>query len=110
MHYWEIIADQMSKDGLSWGCATGQTRSGTIHVVDAHRDDGGRFIVRADEKFNRIHGTAAGIAPWKMITRAIGRKLFALLLVAICCATAAPRLSAATIRVTTWNLEWFPNR
>jgi hypothetical protein len=28
-----------------------------IFIVDAHRGDGKRFIVRADEKFDRLSGT-----------------------------------------------------
>jgi hypothetical protein len=48
---WEIIADNLSKAGWSWGCVSALNRDGrTIWVADAHRDDGNRFIVRADEK------------------------------------------------------------
>jgi hypothetical protein len=47
---WEIIADNLSKAGWSWGCVSAIDREGrTIWIVDAHRDDGRRFIVRADE-------------------------------------------------------------
>jgi hypothetical protein len=49
--YWEIIADNLSKAGWSWGCvATVDSRGRTIFVTDAHRDDGKRFVVRVDEK------------------------------------------------------------
>ncbi|CEF49257.1 unnamed protein product [uncultured bacterium] len=49
--YWEIIADNLSKAGWSWGCVSAVDRDGrTIWIVDAHRDDGKRFIVTADEK------------------------------------------------------------
>jgi hypothetical protein len=49
--YWEIIADNLSKAGWSWGCVSAvDSRGRTIFVVDAHRDDGKRFLVRADEK------------------------------------------------------------
>jgi hypothetical protein len=48
---WEIIADNLSKAGWSWGCgATVDSNGRTIWIVDAHRDDGKRFVVRADEK------------------------------------------------------------
>jgi hypothetical protein len=48
MKYWEIIADNLSKAGWSWGCVSAVDRDGrTIFVADAHRDDGKRFIVRA---------------------------------------------------------------
>jgi len=49
--YWEIIADNLSKAGWSWGCVSALDSSGrTIFVADAHRSDGRRFVVRADEK------------------------------------------------------------
>jgi hypothetical protein len=49
--YWEIIADNLSKAGWSWGCVSAIESNGrTIFIADAHRDDGKRFIVRADEK------------------------------------------------------------
>jgi hypothetical protein len=45
----EIIADNLSKAGWSWGCASGVDSDGrTIWIVDAH-SYGKRFIVRADE-------------------------------------------------------------
>jgi hypothetical protein len=51
MKYWEISADKLSKAGWSWGCvATVDSRGRTILVADAHRDDGKRFVVRADKK------------------------------------------------------------
>jgi hypothetical protein len=47
----EIIADNLSKAGWSWGCVSAIDREGrTIWITDAHRDDGKRFVVRADEK------------------------------------------------------------
>jgi hypothetical protein len=47
---WEIIADRLSKAGWSWGCVSALDCEGrTIWIVDAHRDDGQRFIVRAEE-------------------------------------------------------------
>jgi hypothetical protein len=51
MKDWEIIADNLSKAGWSWGCVSAVDRDGrTIWIVDAHRDKGKRFIVRADEE------------------------------------------------------------
>ena len=48
--YWEIIADNLSKRGWSWGCVVAVDSYGkTIFVADAHRD-GKRFMVRADEE------------------------------------------------------------
>ena len=49
---WETIADNLSKAGWSWGCVATVDREGrTIFVADAHRDDGKRFVVHADDKF-----------------------------------------------------------
>jgi hypothetical protein len=51
--YWEIIADNLSKAGWIWGCVSALGSAGrTIWIVDAHRDDGRRFVVRADEKLS----------------------------------------------------------
>ena len=51
MRYWEIIADNLSKAGWSWGCVSAvDSNRRTIWIADAHRDDGKRFVVRADEK------------------------------------------------------------
>jgi len=51
MKYWEIIADNLSKAGWSLGCVLAVDREGrTIWIADAHRDDGKRFAVQADEK------------------------------------------------------------
>jgi hypothetical protein len=48
---WELIADNLSKAGWSWGCVATVDREGrTIFVADAHRGDGQRFVVHADEK------------------------------------------------------------
>ena len=51
MKYWEIIADNLSKAGWSWDCVSAIDSNGrTIWIADAHRDDGKRFVVHADEK------------------------------------------------------------
>jgi hypothetical protein len=51
MKYWEIIADNLGEAGWSWGCVSTMDRQGrTIFVADAHRDDGRRFVVHAEEK------------------------------------------------------------
>ena len=47
----EIIADNLSKAGWIWGCVSAiDSRGRTIWIVDAHRNDGKRFVVRGDEK------------------------------------------------------------
>jgi hypothetical protein len=49
MKYWEIIADNLSKAGWSLGWVSAIDSEGrTLWIVDAHRDDGKRFVVRAD--------------------------------------------------------------
>jgi hypothetical protein len=49
--YWETIAHNLSKAGWSWGCVSAIDLEGrTIWIVDAHRDDGRRFVVRSDDK------------------------------------------------------------
>jgi hypothetical protein len=45
MRYWEIIADNLKKRGWSLG-----SQARTIWIVDAHRGDGKRFVVHADEE------------------------------------------------------------
>jgi hypothetical protein len=51
MKHWEIIADNLSKAGWSWGWVSALDLEGrTIWIGDAHRGDGKRFVVRADEK------------------------------------------------------------
>jgi hypothetical protein len=48
--YWEIIADKLSKAGWRLGWVSAADSEGrTIWIVDAHRDDGQRFVVHADE-------------------------------------------------------------
>jgi hypothetical protein len=49
--YWEIIADNLHDAGWSLGWVSAvDSRGRTIWIVDAHRDDGKRFVVHADEK------------------------------------------------------------
>jgi hypothetical protein len=51
MKYWEIIADNLKKRGWSLGWVSAIDREGrTIWIADAHRDDGKRYVVHADEK------------------------------------------------------------
>jgi hypothetical protein len=53
MKYWEIIADNLSKAGWSWGYVPAIDSNGRpIWIADAHRDDGRRFIVQADDKLS----------------------------------------------------------
>jgi len=48
--YWEIIADNLKKAGWSLGYVSAVDCEGrTIWIADAHRNDGKRFVVRAEE-------------------------------------------------------------
>ena len=50
MKYWEIIHCNLKKRGWSYGYVSAVDSNGrTVWIVDAHRDDGKRFVVRADE-------------------------------------------------------------
>jgi hypothetical protein len=60
--YWEIIADNLSKAGWSWGCVSTVTREERIiWIADAHRGDGKRFVVHADEKLTAFLELEAAI-------------------------------------------------
>jgi hypothetical protein len=49
--YWETIADKPSKAGWSLGWVSAIDSNGrTIWIVDAHRSDGKRLVVQAEEK------------------------------------------------------------
>jgi len=51
VRYWQIIADNLSNAGWSWGCVSAIDSNGrTIWIADAHRGDGQRFVVHADDK------------------------------------------------------------
>jgi hypothetical protein len=51
VRYWEIIADKLCKAGWSWGCVSAIDSNGrTIWIAGAHRGDGKRLVVHADEK------------------------------------------------------------
>jgi hypothetical protein len=51
MKYYKIIADKFSASGWTWGCSSQIGSTGRVLLsYDAHRDNGKRFIVTADEK------------------------------------------------------------
>jgi hypothetical protein len=53
MKNWEVTADNLSESGWSWGCVSVIDSNGrTMWIADAHRDNGRRFIVHADEKLS----------------------------------------------------------
>jgi len=53
LKYLEIIADNLKKTGWSLGWVSAVDSQGrTKWIADAHRGDGKRFVVRADEKLS----------------------------------------------------------
>ncbi len=65
-YYWEIIADNLKKRGWSYGYVSAVDSQGrTIWIADAHRGDGKRFVVRADEKLSAF-------VELQLVTRACG--------------------------------------
>jgi hypothetical protein len=53
MKHWEIIASRLIKAGWSLGWVSAVDSEGrTIWIVDAHRDDGKRYVVRAEENLS----------------------------------------------------------
>jgi hypothetical protein len=72
MKYWEIIADDLSKAGWSWGRVSAVNSDGrTIWIADAHRDDGKRFVVRAEEGLTAFLELEAEIRPRQLVTKAV---------------------------------------
>ncbi len=62
MKYWEIIADNIKKAGRSLGYVSAIDSNGrTIWIADAHRGDGNRFVVHADEKLTAFLELEAAI-------------------------------------------------
>jgi hypothetical protein len=61
MKDWEIIADNLSKAGWSWGCVSAVDPQGrTIWIVDAY-GYGKRFAVHATEKLTAFVELEAAI-------------------------------------------------
>jgi hypothetical protein len=70
MKYWEIIADNLKKRGWSLGCVSAIDSNGrTIWIADAHRDNGKRFVVRADEKLTAFLELESAISEKSMKLR-----------------------------------------
>ena len=70
MKSWEIIADRISEAGWSWGCVSTINSNGqTIFVADAHRGDGKRFVVRADEKLTAFLELESAINQSKILAK-----------------------------------------
>jgi hypothetical protein len=71
MKFWEIIADNLSKSGWSWGCVSAIDSDGrTIWTADAHRDDGKRFVARSDDKLTAFLELARNISTYILTSAA----------------------------------------
>jgi hypothetical protein len=69
MEHWQRIADNLREAGFSWGCVSALDSEGrTIWIVDAHRGNGRRFVVRADEKLTAFSGTGIGDSHLRQIS------------------------------------------
>jgi hypothetical protein len=76
VRYWEIIADNLSKAGWSWGCVSAIDSSGrTIWIADAHRDDGKRYVVHADEKLTAFLELESAVRTCGELSRQVGEIL-----------------------------------
>jgi hypothetical protein len=59
--YWEIIADNLSKAGWSWGCVSAIDSNGRkIFVADAHRRRRKAFRCARGRKAGCVYGTGIG--------------------------------------------------
>jgi hypothetical protein len=55
----------LSKAGWSWGCVSAIDCNGrTIWIADAHRGDGKRFVIRADEKLTAFLELKSAVEPF----------------------------------------------
>jgi hypothetical protein len=76
---WEIIADNLSKAGWSWGCVSALDSAGrTIWIADAHRDDGKRFVVQTDDRlteFLELESTIRRLKANYGSRKSVGRRL-----------------------------------
>jgi len=63
MKYWKLIADKLSAVGWSRGYCSAVTRGGWRWIVDAHRDDGRRYIVHSDELLSAFLKLEATLLP-----------------------------------------------
>jgi hypothetical protein len=64
MKDWEVVADNLKKAGWSLGYVSAVDSEGRMMwIADAHRDDGKRFVVRADEKLTAFQIDATLVTP-----------------------------------------------
>ena len=61
MKYWEIIADHLHDAGYTWGCVSALVNGRIMFIADAHKGDGTRFVVHADDKLTAFVELQAAI-------------------------------------------------
>jgi len=60
--HWELIADNLSKAGFSWGCSDEiDSRGRVIFTADAYSRNGHRFTVLAEERLTAFLELQAAI-------------------------------------------------
>jgi len=53
LKHWEMIAENLSKAGFSWGCSAEIDSTGRVlFTADAYSRDGRRFTVLSDDKLS----------------------------------------------------------
>jgi hypothetical protein len=74
--YWEQVADKLSKAGWSLGwVSTVDSQGRVIWTVDAHRDNGKRFVVQSDERSNQaLQRTADRRENFQVTTSTFGHR------------------------------------
>jgi len=64
------LRERISKSRLGWGCVSAiDSNRRTIWIADAHRGDGKRFIVRADEKLSAFIELESAINQSKILAK-----------------------------------------
>jgi hypothetical protein len=78
VQYWETIADNLKKAGWSSGwVSAGESEGRTIWIANAHRDDGKRFVARADEKLTAFLELESEIRRRQLVTKPVLASQFA---------------------------------
>ena len=73
-----MIADNLKKAGFSVGLVSAVDSEGrTIWIVDAHRDDGKRFVVHADETLTAFVELESAVQPRQRRTQLVMKPLLA---------------------------------
>jgi len=75
MKYWEIIADNLTKAGWSWGCPSAIDSNGrTIWIADAHCDSGKRFVLCPCEKLAVFGTRVSDSSNWSCLLQGFVRQ------------------------------------